>query len=198
MADTATISKHPPKPRFALSIGVVGHRPNRLPKEHEKRAKVQADVERVLDEFAEAAKRAHSDHRHLFASGAETLTLVTELAEGADTIAAKAALARGFKLDVVIPFPRNEYEKDFLSAGHAANVAGQFAGDRKAQEALAGFDELIARARSVLELPGRRKPEDGAEDKLGLEEGRAYEATGLTVLSQSDVLLAIWDGEGSQ
>ena len=168
---------HPPKPHFALSIGVVGHRPNRL----RDLGKVEAAVNRVIDEFAEAATRAHSDHQNLFATGGETLTLVSALAEGADRMAAKAALARGFKLDVPIPFPREEYAKDFVSEGSVAE-----------------FESLIERARSVIELPGTRRSQEGSDEPPELQAGRAYEAAGLTVLSQSDILLVVWDGHPSQ
>jgi hypothetical protein len=39
----------PPKPPFALSIGVVGHRPKRLPKKEDDRYDhIEAEVARVL------------------------------------------------------------------------------------------------------------------------------------------------------
>lgn len=41
-----THAHHPPKPRLARSVGVVAHRPNRLPQTA--RAKVAADVGELL------------------------------------------------------------------------------------------------------------------------------------------------------
>src|SRR6185312_13812893 len=58
--------------------------------------------------------------------------------------------------------------------------------------------ELLAQARSVLELPGSRGAAEQTKGERHLEEARAYEAAGLTILSQADVLLAIWDGKPSQ
>jgi hypothetical protein len=49
------------------------------------------------------------------------------------------------------------------------------------------FDQLLSRASAALQLDGRRE-----------EDARAYERVGHVLLAQSDLLIAIWDGEPAQ
>ena len=171
MTESEAVRDHPPKPPLALSVGIVGHRPNRLPEAA--RAKIAADIGAVLDAIAAAMRQALGDHGAVF-SGKAVLSLVDSLAEGADRIAARALVARmegddgalAFALDAVLPFGGEEFEKDF-------------ADERSRDE----FRDLLGAARAVLELPGRRAAEAGA-----------YEAAAYTVVDQSDVLVAVWDG----
>ncbi len=171
MTESAPVTQHPPKPPLALSVGIIGHRPNRLPEAA--RAKVATDVDAVLDGFAAAMRQALATYGAVFA-GKAVLSLVDSLAEGADRIAARALVARAagdtgslsFALDVVLPFVGQEFEKDF---------ADQASRDE--------FNALTGQARALLELPGSRAAE-----------ANAYEAAAYTVIDQSDVVMAIWDG----
>jgi len=156
--------KHPPKPHLALSLGVIGHRPNRLPEAA--RPRVEAEIDSVIIALATAAGAAQARHSDDFVAGDPILTLVSALAEGADRLAAARSLRAGFQLDVPLPFAQDVYEQDF------ADVAS-----------VGEFRDLLRQARSVLTLPGERKAES-----------KAYETVGLTVLGQSDILLAVWDG----
>ena len=155
---------HPPKPPLALSIGVIGHRPNRLP--DSAREKVTAEVSKVLDVILREMRSAFQRHADILTPDSPLLSLISALAEGADRTAAEAALSTGFMLDVVLPFPAESYEDDF-----------------KTPVSRAAFRDLLRRARSILTLPGSRE-----------NAPRAYEAVGLTILNHSDILLAIWDG----
>lgn len=157
------MSGTPPKPRFALTVGIVGHRPDRLP-DHA-RVKVASVVARVLERLGEEATAAHKEYMEFFSPAAPLLSLVSPLAEGADRIAAHAALAQGWILDVVLPFSPSTYKAEFQLAASSSE-----------------FDAFLPKARSVLVLPG------DSSNKT-----RAYEALGLTLLSQSDIILAIWD-----
>ncbi|MBN1827487.1 MAG: hypothetical protein JW958_14645 [Candidatus Eisenbacteria bacterium] len=94
-------------------------------------------------------------------------TVVSPLADGADQIVAEIALDLGYELQSPLPFPADEYRKDFDAS----------------PEALARFRSLIARATAVLELCGTRE-----------NAGAAYEAVGRVVLEHADILLAVWDG----
>ncbi len=162
---------HPPKPPLALAVGIVGHRPNRLPVTA--RAKVAADLAAVIDGIVAAMRKAGQDHAAVF-SGAPVLSLVGSLAEGADRMAADVVVARmaagdgtvSLALDAVLPFDRQEFEKDFADDASRAE-----------------FHAYLGRARAVLELPGSRQAEAGA-----------YEAAAYTVVDQSDVVIAVWDG----
>jgi hypothetical protein len=197
------MSDHPPKPRFALAVGVIGHRPNRLPKNPTALTAIEAEVARVLDQIVEAVSAAHEGYRDrrdragVFTCARPALSLVSALAEGADRIAARTAIAKGFALDAPLPFPADEYSKDFLpnepKGGEATDLAAE---EERSRKSIAEFTRLIGPdgARSVLELPGTRK---NASDPDDPDAKKAYEAVGLTVLGQSDILLAIWDGGAS-
>jgi len=140
-----------------LRIGVSGHRvPPKLPEESE--APLRAHIDRILAAVAATARKADA---------ASALVIVSSLAEGSDRIVAKAGLAAGFALQVVLPFNRAEYARDF-----------------ETQTSRSEFEQLLANACDVFEL-------DGDAD----ERPRAYEAAGLFMLANIDVLIAIWDGE---
>ena len=129
-----------------------------------------------LPEESEAPLRSHLD-RILAAIAATVrkagtataLVIVSSLAEGSDRIVAEAGLATGFVLQVVLPFRRAEYAFDF-----------------ETQASRTEFKQLLARAGDVFELDG------GADERP-----RAYEAAGLFMLANVDVLIAIWDGEAA-
>ena len=126
-----------------------------------------------LPEESEAPLRALVDRTLAAIAGtarkantASTLIIVSSLAEGSDRIVAAAGLAAGFALQAVLPFEKAEYERDFETSMSRSE-----------------FEELLGRACDVFEL-------DGAAD----ERPRAYEAAGLFMLANIDVLVAIWDG----
>jgi hypothetical protein len=186
---------HPPKPGFALAVGIVGHKqkfwddatdPARQARRQEHLQKVTADVHTALAAIKSAAEQAYHDHEALFDGGtgaAPELTLVSALADGADTIAAKAALDLGYALDAPLPFERGIYEQDFSASAVDDNGAAP----------LQDFHTLLGRARAVLQLPGQRRAQADTLPHGDLKENRAYEAVGLTVLSQADILLTVWD-----
>lgn len=101
-----------------------------------------------------------------------TLRLVSALAEGPDQWTADEALGLGYELQSPIPFSREEYERDFSDA-----------------TALGDLKRLLEAATAVLELDG---PAGGG---AGRRDAAAYEAVGSAVLHQTDLLLAVWDGE---
>lgn len=104
------------------------------------------------------------------AARARGVTLLSGLAEGADRHLARLALAAGYALHAVLPFARDTYAHDFSSAASRAE-----------------FDQLLAQAELVTELPGR--PGVAAQ---------AYRRAGHAMLDHADVLLAVWDGQPAQ
>jgi hypothetical protein len=177
---------HPPQPRLTLSIGVIGHRPERLPAA--KLGQIEAEVDRVISLIAHEVGVVHRRYAKFFQKGRKEekpqLCVVSALAEGADSIVAKAALSRGFVLDVPIPFLRTEYLRDFDTAAPADNHAAQ------GPAPLEQFTALEGQARSLLQLPGERLHGECADKRIA---DKAYEMAGLTVIGQSDILLAVWD-----
>ncbi len=98
------------------------------------------------------------------------LVALSALAEGADRLVVERILRRsGAGLRALLPLPRAQYLADFGT-------------ERSRRE----FLDLLARAEEVVELsPGATRE-------------ASYEAVGIQVVDQCDVLIAIWDGEDAQ
>ena len=139
-----------------IAIGVTGHRLERLDPGQIDGARDAVDA--VLAAIVRSAAGCGSN---------VTFRLVTGLADGADSIIASAAIARGWPVDAVLAFPDDEFALDFI-------------------EGTARDDHIrrLAQARTVFALPGQRST-DGS--------GVAYEQVGHIVLAQCDILLALWD-----
>ena len=148
--------------RAIVSIGVTGHRAARLGDID--MAALTAVVERTLVTVGLAVAGVPGLPVEL--------RLITALADGADTIVAECALARGWRLDSVLPFTREAYLADFA-----------------APQSRAAYRRLLARSDVVVELPGVHRDH---------ESSAAYECAGRFVLARADVLLAIWDGRPAQ
>lgn len=134
-----------------LRVGITGAR--RIPQE--RLETIAADLSALLRYVRDEAR----------AFGVGRIVMISPLAEGADRLAAEAALTLGFDLFAPLPFPAREYERDF-------------------PDSVDGFRSLAARAR-ILEFDGGR----------GDCETASYEAVGRFVATQSDVLVALWDGK---
>jgi hypothetical protein len=180
------VSRHPPKPRLALTLGVTGHRLTRAPAAAENgqgapRAFDVAAVGKALEAaFAATAAGLAAIGAEAKASFSEVppiVTLISSLAEGADRIAARAALEAGFALDVVLPCPAPIYLETFVD-------------DASRQE----FAALAARARATLILPLAGDSASPLAERLPA----TFEAAGLTTLAQSDILVAVWDGKPAE
>jgi hypothetical protein len=152
-----------------LRIGVSGHRaPPKLPTQSE--APLRAFLDRILATIVKTAQKPDGDYPGgQSANTASKFVIVSSLAEGSDRIVAEAGLAAGYALEAVLPFARAEYARDFAGP-----------------ESRATFERLLARASSVIELHG-----------VADERPRAYEAAGLFMLANIDLLIAIWDGEAA-
>ena len=154
----------PPRVPFVLSVGVTGHRQDALPS-----AELPHLPERIreaLQLLVRSATKVHGEAADCFAPSDPHLVFVSPLAHGADQMAAQVALDLGFALHGVLPFAIEDYRRELN--GDAATSP---------------FDDLVARAKSVLELPGTRERE--------LE---AYVMAGRATVAHCDVLIALWDG----
>ena len=155
----------PPRLPFALTVGITGHRLGGLA--GVRVGEIGDEIALALDTIEREADALFEREAKLFAPTPPVLTLVSPLADGADQMAAEAGLARGWRLQAILPFDRTIYIRDFdgLEAG-------------------ARFLSMVERADCVLELPG--DPDDDAE---------AYMAAGRATIAHCDVLIAIWDGK---
>lgn len=156
-----TIPDRPPRARLTLRVGVTGHRAGALADVD--RGALAGAVAAVLEALRGAVEEGEGD------GPSPRVRLVSPLAEGADRIAAHAALARGIDLQCPLPFSREEYERDF-----------------DGEASVAEFRALLARASAVLELDGDRATDAGRLD--------AYHEVGRATLDHADILLAVWDG----
>lgn len=173
----STHPKSPPKARLAFRVGVVGHRPNRLPTDaaacSELREMIGFILARIRDEVEQYG--ASKAGRQWYAHEPPVLRAVSPLAEGCDRIFAEEAIARSYQILCPMPFHQPEYAKDFT--GDAAQEP----------QSLQHFQALLAAADKTglvkFELDGERS-----------SEAEAYHMAGRVVLNQSDLLVAIWDG----
>ena len=129
----------------------------------------QSVADRITDAvgaITAAALNQFSASRDWFAPLPPQLMMVSPLADGADQFAADAAIANGFGLQVVLPFPRERTR---------AEIAEPFKAD---------FDRLADQSSCLIELPGH------GDDPL-----EAYVMAGRATIAHSDLLLAVWDGQ---
>lgn len=94
---------------------------------------------------------------------------ISNLACGADTIFIQEAINKKCKIQLVLPFQINEYEKDFDS------------------ESLILFRSIIAK--HAYSIHGDLKSSDNIERDL------AYQSVGRSNIEECDAILAVWDGE---
>ena len=94
---------------------------------------------------------------------------ISNLACGADTIFIQEAINKKCKIQLVLPFQINEYEKDFDS------------------ESLILFRSIIAKHAYIVH--GDLKSSDDIERDL------AYQSVGRSKIEECDAILAVWDGE---
>lgn len=135
--------------QLVLRIGVTGHRSNRLKPEFNGRLAIAAEA--ILSALAGQ-------------SGPERW-LVSALADGADLVISEIGDRLGYRLDVILPIPLQEYR---LQLPHGVRRR---------------FDALLAR--KGLSLINALEETDREE---------AYLAAGLRMLDRCTVLIAVWDG----
>lgn len=157
-----------------LRVGVTGH----IHLAGADRTALAQGARAVLEQIRKAAFNVAGAS---FADGAPStntgqpprLVLVSPLAAGADQLVAEQALELGFELEAPLPFLAEEFEQDFHDD----------------PEGLDQFRRLRAQARRVLELGAARAPAGSVARNL------AYDTVGWVLLSQSDLLIGIWDGQ---
>jgi hypothetical protein len=158
---------HPPRPRCVLNVGVTGHRGDRLTELLEPAA--EARVTEVLQLVSTVVREIHLKGAAWFNGDHPELRLISALAEGADRLCATVGLGLGYRLDCPFPFATETYAEDF-----------------RTEESRAEFTALIGQADRILELPGERSAESAA-----------YSLVGGAILGSADILVAIWNGQGS-
>jgi hypothetical protein len=159
---------HPPKTRLVIRVGVTGHRPNHL--KNSDIPLLRKQIHHALQSVRNAGAEIAGDSLAGYDSREPQFRIISPLAEGSDRLVAEEGLALEYELQSPLPFPVDDYEKDFATA-----------------ESKKHFRELLKQASAVLELDGSRENQEA--------QNRAYESVGRTVLRHCDLLIAIWDGE---
>lgn len=194
----------PPPPRVRLALGITGHREDH-PIFAANRARIEAALAEVFDAIATAAASEPPVLGPLAPTRQHSM-----LADGADQIAAHAALARGWELVAPLPFGRalneainalsaNEGDARALLDGAAAKDAPTQAraqAIRALTDAahcfeLADRDEAIA----AFFLAKLAAPADIAKaQEFAAESSERVALAARVMIEQSDILVAIWDG----
>jgi len=155
--------------RLPLVIGVTGHRDLR-----------DRDIPALEREVAAIISALRHDYLH---GDRETpLIILSALAEGADRLVARVALAHGARLIAPMPMPIEEYRRDFepgLTAGNAAE-----------------FEALLAQAVAAPVVPFTPGNSLAAIRADADKRAEQYRAVGLFIAQHANVLIALWDGSG--
>lgn len=156
------------RPRLTWRVGISGH--IELPKGTDDA--LNKSLARVFDDIKAGVAAIHSrpGAHQLFHDDPPVVALVCALAEGADRLAAAVGVEKGLELRAPLPFPAEEYRRDFPAT-------------------VAAFDGLLKQAADkggVVELDG--------ETASGDPRNRAYMAVGNFTLRNCDLLVAVWNG----
>jgi hypothetical protein len=163
-----------------IRIGVTGHRTLDDPEA------LQALVKKAID--AEAERLLPEEPRQRIEGGqkadriANTFSVLSPLAEGADRVVARAVLEYpGARLDVVLPLALEDYLEDFATEA-----------SRKE------FEELLGRCDRPVFMRARRIAEESrdAGEQAAMRK-EAYAQAGRYVVDHCELLVAVWDGEPS-
>ena len=109
-----------------------------------------------------------------------SMTVMCGMAEGADALVAARALERGLTVRAVLPMPLALYEEDFTTEG------------------LKTLNETLAKPGvEVVELALPPDLDEAAVAGQGAARDRLYENLAAEIITSSNVLLALWDGEAT-
>jgi hypothetical protein len=141
-------------------------------------------VRQLLKQIQDAVLNFQACHPGLFAEGGARLRVVSSLAEGADRVVAEEAMELGYQMHCAMPFPKEEYEKDFQPKD--TPISAPLTPSQQEFRRLLQYGEKNG-GYACFEMDGNRR-----------FEGRSYGAAARVVLHHSDILLAIWDGGPSR
>jgi len=157
-----------PPDRLPLVIGVTGHRDLR----EEDVPRLEREVQSILAQLRRG---------YLGGEGEKPLIVLSALAEGADRLVARVALAQGAQLIAPLPLPPEEYRRDFepgLKPGNAAE-----------------FDQLLAQAIAAPIMPFTPGNSLEAVRADIAKRSEQYQAVGVFIVRHCNLMMAIWDGD---
>ncbi len=170
---------------FSITVGVTGRR--ELPEKQLER--IESQVSDILDTIWTTSKDIVHKNPDIFSIKNMDLSVCSCLSEGADRFVVNQGLKLGYFIDAAIPFPED-------SLVHARDLEGEEQDNSRAE-----LKSFITQSR-ILPISDYAKDNE-ATALENTPEGRrvrrkAYLDAGLAMLEQSDILLALWDGEKSE
>lgn len=160
MAFPSLISKQKITGSLPIVIGVTGHRDL-----------CEEDIPLLRVLFCEVI----TDFQTRYPS--TPIVLMSSLAEGADRLGAHVALEMGIEVIAPLPFPVEEYKKDF-----------------KTEESVLEFDDLLTKVSRSFTVP---LAEGASPENLGdlYYRNEQYGQVGGYIARYSQILVAFWDGK---
>ena len=152
--------------RLPLVVGVTGHRDLR-------------DEDKPVLENAVAGVITQLRRDFLDDDQQTPLIVLSALAEGADRLVARMALAQGAQLIAPMPMPLEEYRRDFEPGLTPGNITE--------------FDDLLRKAIAVPVMPLQSSLHELGTDAD--KRAAQYRAVGIFIVEHCHVLLALWDGD---
>jgi hypothetical protein len=168
---------------LTLRIGITGHRTNKL--KNADKAALASVVSGIYQKIFSGLEVVKNDSRAVKIydlSRNPLLRIISSLAEGSDRICIDKSVVGGeFELASILPFTKEEYEKDFNAGNSLENPESGTVSGYNECLSLAGYGTDQSR---VLELALERSSESAA-----------YRTCGEYLVDHSDIVLAIFDGE---
>lgn len=195
----------PPPPRLRFNLAVAGHRLSH-PAFASHGADIRAAIDRILGWVAAAVAEGTS-----LPTRVEPPRLHCQLSDGVDQWAAETGLALGWELVAPTPFGARLHHAIIAEPHSRADaerlLSGEAPADPEVARRAAAHSALLERARlfalaeqdthmaadflASLEAP----PGDPARLQFDLECSARHALAARVLVEQSDVLIAIWDGE---
>lgn len=196
----------PSPPRVRLSLGVTGHRASNAAYA-QNAGRIEAVVLTVLDAIATAV----AEEAGPFGPGSiAPVRMHSMLADGADQLLARAAIARGWELVAPLPFGAAINcainAAPVTPADARALINGEVAADAATQARAQAIRDLYATAR-LFELADDDEPiqslflaalqpsdDAAARDTFAADSSERVALAARLVIEQSDIIIAVWDG----
>ena len=194
------------QPTVGLTIGATGHRAH-----HPSISRNTTEIERRLGElFVMIERIAREEMPARVANDGPAIAFLSLLANGADLMAAREALARNWQIEAPLPFGKTLNLAINALPGTLADARALLEGGPVADEAVAARAaeiEAIAQQATLLELAERdeairdlmldhlREPADPARSQAFGSAGSERAAIAAKVMiDRADLLIGVWDG----
>ena len=161
--------------RLVYGIGITGH-------VHIDSESISPIIRKIFSVIKEQYLSIYEEYSDCFSG--DGLYINSCLAYGTDQLAAREALSLGYRLNAFLPFDLRDSRTKLV---YGSDVREEFN---------SSLQSLINKADSVLELSPLS--ECFSEDKESLFRHKAFFSASNTMLNNSEILIAIWNGQESE